>query len=1402
MKVNSIWRQNLNNTDFKGISPVKSDKGFKLYEFNYPFDENHFNCYVELYPVTVDENGNFIVYETPYENVKSGEKFIQITPEKNKINLAKDFRIGDNEKFAYHYKLLPKSVSAENYDAAEFVTEAGTVVVQGSAKHQKFNIYTPSSGCNNGGAMKLLLPDTYNAGFTYDQDGKITPNKDKEKLYKSVRTFANKAGGNLAGIEKDVTDGKFDGYTRIVSTPLFTDDSISSHAYWNKNCMQMAQSLGNTDNYRSLQKALFAHGLNLVSDGAFVNEGLEGIHFKHVLRWGNKSPFFNWFRISGLKDSPLTMPVFAKNKEFIKHRVVNPKYEYTQNADGSVICSGKLSAYDSSKPTFIQIYDKRCVNEDNLDSQKLIKSYDIMNTDNPFEINNHNDTVIPYAFEIDPDTYDLNIKNLIQYNRSVPEDKKIFIDTLQGTRFLTKFNNFNLEEKYECGFETWDANADIAKLNYVPSNTDTKELANISDENTEQYLKNMRYKNFEVQDYAVKSGEFWTKKTAQILNLYIAQNLKNIEKDNPGKVYKMILDNIEAGIFPKKLKSAIDEQVVTNILNRRYYLKNNSIQDTFENIVLANLMEMPLDSVELGDDITAVFASPYISKYATSEKYIGKSRYELYKNGNPQLPLAYSELYEKMNKLYEREMSDFAIQIIRKLDALMDNNSKIISEPNATEYGKFILPAIVSEIARYSVIKGLFPSADFKSNDNGEISYDYNRLKETSMNELGIIASSPEDEAEYLITKLRKGIRSLSKNKNAQKELVDALRKSLKGTDANSFALAEAIVDRTQSGLDWRIDAVKDIGDMDAIRNGNTDFEYTWNQVIKFWNKFTEGVLRQNPNSYLAAEITNESELFNQGEGYFGKRFKNIESGNYFESDIIAKFLRETGMTTTANYRYLFSPLPDIFAQNFETGSTADNHGHYLDKLLFEKFIGKDNYFQSGPLQSLLYAYTFVGNHDKPRALHCMALDMKMFFSLKGYEEQAYRMIRNNFFEDIPQDDFQKFKEHEFTEISSKNIAMAYALRDGFVTVLNRMKDEKRFVSENDYTNTFKEINDAISDLANGKFEGKDFEADAFGFRPFDVTIDAVLRQAKFHGLNLNEKDRKILFDKVFRQILEPANQKLLAMMKILVALPGNPTLYAGDDLNSTGFEYKTKNVTTDNRSYLHHEWTDEYDTTNYMKFAADYEEKYREVMNTRARKELRALNNGTPYTLALQNGYFENRDRHPVTALMYQSTDGAMVISLFNTTGIERNHKANYMPQKLYLPSIDLYRSSDNEKIGLPKGLRAAEQGDDGKFYGNGLIFKNADKSDGSIYKVCREKDKGLYFIKRFVKEDNGNVKEADIELDDTTMNLYYDPKNQVSFTGRQHSKVLYNPQYYFGNPYKNISKQSACGEKLALIK
>ena len=43
-----------------------------------------------------------------------------------------------------------------------------------------------------------------------------------------------------------------------------------------------------------------------------------------------------------------------------------------------------------------------------------------------------------------------------------------------AARILSKFDNFIVDGKSESGFETWDANPDIAKLNFVYSHADTK----------------------------------------------------------------------------------------------------------------------------------------------------------------------------------------------------------------------------------------------------------------------------------------------------------------------------------------------------------------------------------------------------------------------------------------------------------------------------------------------------------------------------------------------------------------------------------------------------------------------------------------------------------------------------------------------------------------------------------------------------------------------------------------------------------------------------------------------------------------------------------------------------------------------------------------------------------------
>ena len=234
----------------------------------------------------------------------------------------------------------------------------------------------------------------------------------------------------------------------------------------------------------------------------------------------------------------------------------------------------------------------------------------------------------------------------------------------------------------------------------------------------------------------------------------------------------------------------------------------------------------------------------------------------------------YKDAYELTDKMYSKEMYAFAREILKAVETKLPPENKLRDEyGNQTPFGKYVIPLLTSEIARFAVIKAVAPKVNFTyDKDTGEIAYDYKDLKRTSLLGMGIIADCPEDEAVSVINHIRSGIKNIQPSD--KEKLASALLKSIKGTSLESFKLAEMIVGRAQAGLDWRIDATKDIGDIESLRNKKTDFEYTWNKVIDFWSKFTDGVKESHPDAYIAAEVTDLGEIYGNGYGdKSGERF-------------------------------------------------------------------------------------------------------------------------------------------------------------------------------------------------------------------------------------------------------------------------------------------------------------------------------------------------------------------------------------------------------------------------------------------------------------------------------------------------------------------------------------------------
>lgn len=1345
MKVSFNPNKNIKAPSFQGYEIKKTATGKDRYEFNFPHDTDKFDCYVEFGMVYEDDD-HIPYVEDVRKNVDTGEGRTKIDPKGEILNLQ-DYGIKKNDYFAYRFILKDKKTGAE-------FAQVDSGLKIGANNGGEYNLISQGgSKMTKGGSAMLIIPDTYNVGWTYNKDG--VPDRDEEKQKKAVtssKIFSAQSGGTLAGMEEKISKWKEMGLSRVFSLPLFSGDDLSYFGYWNKNAMQMSHNLGSTENYASFQKKLFKAGINLVADGAFVNEGLEGVHFKHVLKWGEQSPYYYWFRINGIENGPLNLGVFSKQnpdgtkttRDYISHKIVNSPYDYKQDAEGKISIS-KNKNYDRKKPTYVQIFDERLVSDEaKKDTTNVIKAYDKLNAENLTDINTHEDTIIPYKFEVEPETYKSNIEKLKELNSK--SKTKISMDSMLGTRILTKFENFSLEEKFESGLETWDANTDIPKINYSISPADLKELRN-KDAKTSKEKENLLIeKNFEAQDYAVSSGKYWTQKTKSILLEETARNLKSLGADSV-KVMDEINKLVEKEELPESAKEKVTLESINAALKSSYDLPRNKRISHLNNLLLSGLMDLPLDAIEFGDDIVATMGTPSMTNRASSEEEIGVSRYLLHRNLQPHLLAKYEKTYMQTNAIYEDKMLPEAIKIMRKVN-LAIGDTLFDEDFNASELGKYTLPIVGQDISKFLMIKALCPEAiNIKKEADGTLSYsyDYKKTKETTFHSLGMMPRTPEEEVETLIHKIEKGLDKIT-DKDVQ-ALVDTITKRVKDTNSNSYKVAEMILDKTSAGLDWRIDAAKDVSDMNGVRNKTSEFSESWNEVIDFWSKFTSTVLKENKNSYLVAEITDVR----------GEAHDRLWAGTgRFHSEIEAeqKLLQEAGMTSVANYSYFFTSLSEIFGKNNETGNgIGDRNSKLFDILHGTKHadgrVDQMSFLESDQLQSLIYSYTFAGNHDKPRLLHCLATDMSVFFA-KFDENKTARQVAE-YVLNKPERDI------DFNKLSPKAVAVGDTLKSRMEEACNELEISKT------------EISNALAKLV----QAEGTKADGLASKPFEKSIEFVIKTAKEnHGLIIDAAKEKELINKSFEKIMRPAMSKFEGLNQFLVSLPGLATLFAGDDLGMTGYEGKSKNDYHQNRNVLNWDWLND----DNKKFIKEFNTRVNETMKLRGRAELEPLNTGTPYLLEKQ--FPKDSKGTPITGLLRQGSNGAMTVSLFNAAGVSPEKTYGVSDTNLYLDGIKL----NGMGLGLAAGVK------------EGTIFKNADESDKSVYKVVKEERNGGAYFDYLIKKEGG-----DIKIDKPTLVLYHQPpKKETSFTG---SRVLYNPQYNFVSaPYAQVKKQEL-GAKLELL-
>ncbi len=1408
---------------FQGYQHKKTETGAQAYHFNATFDARKYNCEVQFFNVGMDKKGNLFVSEGPDGAI---DPFFtkEVPPEGAIVEPSYDLDLEDKQPFAYRMVLTEKNnpnnkvylrEDSANGDGFTIVTRTGSTVIQQ-------------------GPMYLAMPDTFATGYVYagfkdnNTGDVIEPNNKQkyeisEKIRKTNRGFATIAGGTMAGLEAKIPEIAQAGNKRLITTPLQGGANVAADKYWAENNMLPAGGIGNRNNLNSLQRKAYQYGMNTVDDGTFTSEGLQGIHFQRAIKWmdnDNKPDEFYYFRMAGLKDTALGLGVVPKNFENMSCKLVNCEYDFKLKSDGMYDIKENKD-YDPDKPTYIQIFDNTLVSDEQRNDKKnVITAYDKTTPDgNKNAINTHDDTVQPYYFKADSNELKQNILNLNEVNFARQPKDRLKYDSPRGTMFVGTLSGIEISPKVEGGFVCWNANTDIEKYNYFASNYDTELLSDIKDpaERAIEY-DNIRRANCQLRDMACNVARYRTSNVRKNITEYTAKTIGEIPSDTK-EAYEKIANVINSQdpkkpVLPNDV--ALDKNVVENVLEDNYEMRPK--YENYDDALISSLMELPLDSLEFSPEVQGALSSPYLSKLSPDNDHIGETRFEAMNDSSYKIPQKYSKTYNKMNEVFTKDIKSFADKVL--LEVNKNSKEKLFDENGEmTEYGQYLIPLVGQDIARYAVTKALMPTAKAKPMKNGEITYDYEDMTNRgTLAHMNINGDSQKDEANQIVNRIQKGVNRLM-NDNV-KFVADSINKRFENTNANSLKLAEVMVDRGGYGLDWRFDAAKDVADMDSVYNGDQSLETAKRNNVRFWGDMCRTIYSENPNSYTVAEVTDVGDDFTDA------------------------LINLAGITSEANYSYFFSGITSMFSYDNETGDDTiggddrDSDGNITksreqkiaDKL--EESIGR---FAQRNLDYKRNSYTFATNHDKPRMIHCMSMDMGLFHSNlndkanKDYRKTAYMIMNDKISDSLNQHDYDiidgKTEEDYFKNVSSKAIANGELLRNsiGYANnelhfqacenIRNNVSHDKQQAefdkADRRYKKLYELMSKATADVVNGDYYKnnsekasnknvadsykKVLEKDGFGTKPVSDAFDIIYDQAVYLNSKADSKDKiEMLNDKelleyrnmVDSKATEVGRVKTRIAMRYLGALAGNPTLYAGDEYGMTGYEDPVGNTYLQNRNPLDHLQTEvikDKDGKNTNKYyrqdVADYKESIYDIFRARKSDDMNlaeAINNGTMYKLNQLTG---TNGKH-CSAVLYQASNGAMNLSVMNPNGISMSPKAKL--DELRPIPMDL------ERIRLDgiKGQVTITPGTE---------FRNINPNDQSVYKV--HEFNGEYYIKR----ENGSKNGANIEMNETNapdgvMMLYHIPKDIEAKRTELVKKKAESRQYY--NPVHNIPQSDAYSE------
>ncbi len=710
MRLTANFNKDRNNKiAFEGVKQELNRKNEPVYRFTPPaYDSASENAYLEIYYLEKDKKtGKFeeINEDTPSERIKFPEPVVTYKTYKTIDIRQQDIKDGF-DGFAYRYVIVPLDESGDETGEERYITD--------SYRKLDFNQSAPLNFIADSPAFNVMpkagtMLDVFKDSGAIFKDGKVTD--DNLWFY---RNHFTKLGGSVKGLLWLLRNtNELYPYRYVKTTPDMGVDKTSSHGYWPNNIYQSEDK----ETLNEFIFELFKKGKGYVADGAYTSQSVQSPLVQHVLKYGDKSPFYHMLKV----EDNLTLAILPADKENMSHIGVK------------VVNNPQAEGYDKNKPTYIQFYDDRLAsNKLQNDSVRLIESYDKFPKDH-YEIGSDRDSVQPFYFELNLE----NERDVAKLDVFKTQDGKtktnLLLNDIVNLDSFLKFQHYEIGDKLSAtGGTFWDGNNDIIKMNLTnPFNDSSSTLG-----------------CYKARRYVINAARYWTENTQANLILNLAK-LK--PASNSAEIKNIVSANdITKDEYEYLLDEDNENRIKSLVVNPDGFAYKTT-RDYVE--------QFPLQTIETSPELSAIFAQEEISDdfiksgtFDKLEKYVD----DIVDSSIPQEYRRDINKYEKYKAYVNKAYAPLIIQTL----IVAGLNPKAVDENCNIDKKEAKNITLKSLLKRYTVDplderRQVAKSIDNALNDVDKIKV---RLKHKIQNELSNISLRDFILSEALVVKSKAGL--------------------------------------------------------------------------------------------------------------------------------------------------------------------------------------------------------------------------------------------------------------------------------------------------------------------------------------------------------------------------------------------------------------------------------------------------------------------------------------------------------------------------------------------------------------------------------------------------------------------------------------------------------------------